>query len=261
MMNKNMISKDFLRSVGMSAALVGVLAAGTVAHVAVADEAGSGTQTENSGDPLEQVNRFTSGFNRAVRGALIDPLIDGYQYVTPEPVQNSVSNFFSNLSEPVTAVSSLLQGDTENAENATGRFFVNSTLGVGGLNDPATGMGMVQRREDLGQAMAVNGMNPGPHIVLPILGPSNLRDATGDILTGLASPLPLAVQAADGGVRYSTYQDDIQALERGALDPYVAEREAYEQNREYQVSNGNVDGQNFPALADGEGPTLATNPQ
>lgn len=212
-------------------------------------------------DPLEPVNRFTSGFNRAVRGAIIDPLVDGYQFVTPQPVQTSVSHFFSNLTEPVTAVSSLLQGDTENAENATGRFFINTTIGFAGLSDPATDMGMEQRREDLGQAMAVNGVDTGPHIVLPILGPSNFRDATGDILTGLASPLPLAVQAAGSGVTYSGYQDDIHALERGAIDPYVTERESYAQHREYQVNNGALPENDFPALADGPGPTLATNPQ
>lgn len=254
-------SNNIFRSVGAVFALAGVLSSAGAVPQAAADETTPASQAQQTDDPLEHVNRFTSGFNRAVRGALIDPLVDGYQYVTPEPVQDSVSNFFSNLSEPVTAVSSLIQGDTENAQNATGRFFVNSTIGVGGLSDPATDMGMIQRREDLGQAMAVNGMSTGPHIVLPILGPSNLRDATGDILTGLASPLPLVVHAADGGVRYSTYQDDIQALERNSLDPYVAEREAYEQNREYQVSNGAVEEQNFPTLADDQGPTLATNPQ
>ena len=76
-------------------------------------------------DPLESLNRVTSGFNAGVRGLIIDPIVDGYQAVTPEPVQKAVSNAVSNISEPVTAVSSLLQGDTENAGTATKRFFIN----------------------------------------------------------------------------------------------------------------------------------------
>ncbi|MGJ3260813.1 MAG: MlaA family lipoprotein [Rhodospirillales bacterium] len=242
------------------AAGIAAMAASQAAHADDSKPDGQ-AQTEPNRDPLEPVNRLTSGFNRAVRGAILDPLVDGYQYVTPAPMQSSVSSFFSNLTEPVTAVSSLLQGDTENAQNATGRFFINTTIGVAGLSDPATDMGMAQRREDLGQAMAANGMDTGPHIVLPILGPSNFRDATGDILTGLASPVPLAVQAGGGAVTYSTYQEDIHAMERGSVDPYVTEREAYEQNRVFEVNNGATDTGNFPTLADEQAPALATTPQ
>ena len=204
-----------------------------------------------SADPLEPMNRFMSGFNRALRDVLIDPMVDGYKAVTPEPVQHSVSNVLSNLSEPVTAVSSMVQGDAENAGTATTRFLINSTVGFGGTSDRATNMGYVQRREDLGQAFGANGVSAGPHIVLPILGPSNLRDATGQLLTGLTNPFPLAVQAADGGVRYSDNKDDIQAISRGSIDPYVAEREAYEQHRAYVVTNGDLPvGPNFPTLAE-----------
>jgi len=189
-------------------------------------------------DPLESINRVTSGFNSVVRGLIIDPIVDGYQAVTPEPMQEAVSNAVSNISEPVTAVSSLLQGDAENAETATKRFFINTTVGVGGLSDPATGMGLEQREEDLGQAFGAGGMEPGPHIVVPIIGPSNMRDLTGDVLTALANPLPLAAKAASGGVSYSNNQDEIKSMTSGALDPYVVERDSYEQNRRYEVNNG-----------------------
>ena len=212
-------------------------------------------------DPLESVNRFTSGFNRILRDAVIDPVVDGYQYVTPTDIQHGVSNIFSNLSEPITAVSSLLQGDAENAGNATKRFLVNSTVGIGGIGDPAKDVGIEQRREDLGQAMGANGVEPGPHIVLPILGPSNLRDATGDLLIGLANPFPLAVQAADGGVNYANNQDTVQSLNAGAIDPYVAEREAYEQNRGYLVTNGGDVETDFPTFSSEPAPILATTPQ
>jgi phospholipid-binding lipoprotein MlaA len=264
MAHKDMKIRGYLLSGAAALTLAGVLCTGA----AIADEtraqsgsaAQDGVQAKN--DPLESVNRVTSEFNRVVRGAVIDPLIDGYQAVTPEPVQNSISNIFSNLSEPVTAVSSLIQGDSENAKNATNRFLINTTVGLGGINDRASEMGIEQRREDLGQAMATRGVAPGPHLVLPILGPSNFRDATGDILTGLASPLPLAVHAADSGVTYSRYQDDINAIGKTSVDPYVAEREAYEQQRDYLVNNGLSGGDNnFPTLADEQGPDLATTPR
>ena len=101
-------------------------------------------------DPLETLNRFTTGFNSILRGAVLDPVVDFYQFITPDDIQGAVSNAASNLSEPVTAISSLLQGDAENAGNATQRFLVNSTVGLGGLGDPATGMGIESRAEDLG---------------------------------------------------------------------------------------------------------------
>lgn len=232
----------------------------------VADQSSSvGDQTTNvaeeNTDPLEDINRFTSGFNRVLRDALIDPLVDGYQYVVPDDFQHGISNIFSNLTEPVTAVSSLLQGDTENAGAASKRFLVNSTVGIGGIGDPASDLGIEQRREDLGQAMGANGVEPGPHIVLPILGPSNLRDATGDLLIGLANPFPLAVQAASGGVAYSENQDAVKSLNAGAVDPYVAEREAYEQHRGYLVTNGETSEDAFPTFASEPDPILATSPK
>lgn len=212
----------------------------------------------SSSDPLEGINRFTSSFNRIFRDVVVDPVVDGYQYITPTDFQQGISNIFSNLSEPVTAVSSLLQGDTENAGNATKRFLMNSTIGIGGIGDAAKDIGIEQRKEDLGQAMAANGVESGPHIVLPILGPSNLRDATGDLLIGLANPFPLAVQAADGGISYSNNQDAIKSLGAGAVDPYVAEREAYEQNRNYLVTNGQDSETDFPTFASEPAPILAT---
>ena len=230
------------------------------ASVALADEATKGTPSPTDNDPFESVNRVTSDFNRAIRDGIVDPLVDGYQYITPEPVQETISNVFSNLTEPVTAVSSMIQGDTGNAGTATKRFLINSTIGLGGAYDRAVDMGYEQRREDLGQAFGAQGMDSGPHIVLPILGPSNFRDLMGDLLTGLATPLPLAAQAAGSTVEYSNNQDTIKSIGTGAVDPYVAEREAYEQNRAYQVTNGATPESDFPAFA--EQPTsLASQPR
>jgi len=199
--------------------------------------ADSGTSQVN--DPLEKMNRVTSEFNRVVRGAIINPLVDGYKAVTPEPVQKGVSNAISNLTEPITAGSSLLQGDTENAANASQRFIVNSTLGFAGVKDEATDMGIKQRKEDLGQAAGAQGVDSGAHIVLPILGPSNMRDATGAIITGIANPLGV-ISAVDTANSYVKNKDEIDAATKAALDPYVVERDAYEQNRRFKINNGQI---------------------
>lgn len=193
---------------------------------------------DEQNDPLEDLNRITSAFNRLLRGLIIDPIVDGYQAIMPDEVQEAISNLVSNLTEPLTAVSSLVQGDLDNATTATGRFLVNTTIGLGGIRDPATELGMEQRREDFGQALGAHGVPPGPHIVLPVFGPSNLRDAPGDILYGLLSPIPFAGQVAAGAVEYADHQEAIQALGDSVLDPYVVERNAYEQHRDYLVHNG-----------------------
>jgi phospholipid-binding lipoprotein MlaA len=193
-------------------------------------------------DPMEGINRITSGFNRVVRGAIVDPLVDGYQAVTPQFLQDAIGNAAANLNEPVTAVSSFLQGDTDNAEAATKRFFINSTLGLGGLEDKATEMGYESRQEDLGQAAGYHGTDAGTHIVLPLLGPSNTRDLVGDVLTGLASPVPSVGKIAQQGVTYSQNQDQLNGATEGALDPYVVERDAYEQHRQFLISNGELPG-------------------
>ncbi len=215
-------------------------------------------------DPLEDINRVTSGFNNLVRGLILNPLIEGYKAVTPDQIQDAVSNAAQNLSEPITAVSSLLQGDTENAGAATERFLVNSTLGVGGLADPATDMGIESRPEDLGQAFGKGGMEAGPHIVLPILGPSNLRDATGDILTSIANPLPLAGKAAQGTVTYSDNKDAIDAATANSVDRYATEKSLYEQRRAVAINDGKIpayaDGPRLDLDAETPDPALATTP-
>jgi len=155
----------------------------------------------------------------------------------------------------------MLQGDTENASNATQRFLVNSTIGLGGTSDPAKEMGLESRPEDLGQAFGKSGMEAGPHIVLPIIGPSNMRDATGDILTTLANPLPLAGKAAQGTVSYSDNKELIDSATKNSVDQYTTEKTLYEQQRAVEINNGQI-----PAYADGptldqnDGPSLATSP-
>lgn len=226
------------------------LIAGLTIGVALADD----EKPTDTSDPLETLNRFTSGVNTILRKGIIDPVVDVYQFVTPDPIENAISNAAHNLSEPITIGSSLLQGDTENAGNATRRFLINSTVGIAGLGDPATEMGIEARSEDLGQALGAHGVGAGPHIVLPILGPNNLRDVAGDIPVFLLNPLPLAGSVAKGTVEYADNQDAYRAISEGAIDPYIAEREAYEQNREYAVRNGAIASPDFGDLTTAEKP-------
>jgi phospholipid-binding lipoprotein MlaA len=221
-----------------------------------ADSSGANDPTKPD-DPLEPINRVTSDFNAFLRKTVLDPLVDGYKAVTPDEMQKAISNIFSNLSEPVTVGSSLLQGDVDNAGVATQRFLINTTAGLGGIGDPASEQGLKQRKEDLGQAFGAHGAAPGPHIVLPVFGPSNLRDATGDVIIGVINPAPLALKAADAGVGYADKKDTIKSISDGALDRYTVERNAYEQYRQYQVDNGRGPALAFPDINAEEKETVA----
>lgn len=205
---------------------------------AYADEEKPAAGNGEVSDPLEALNRWTTGLNDMVKLFVLEPVVGLYKGVTPDEVQGAISNAASNLSEPITAGASLLQGDTENAEAATKRFLINSTVGLGGIQDKATEMGIEARKEDLGQAMAKHGVEAGPHIVLPILGPSNFRDAAGTLATSLANPLPLVVGAGQGFVKYSDNEKEIKSIRESSLDGYVAEREAYSRYRAAQIRNG-----------------------
>ncbi|WP_207461202.1 VacJ family lipoprotein [Azospirillum sp. SYSU D00513] len=130
-------------------------------------------------DPWESVNRAVHGFNMLLTDWVAGPAASAYEQTVPTAVQAGVGNLFANLREPATAVSSLLQGDLANARTSAGRFAINSTAGIGGLYDVATGMGWVARREDAGTFLCHYGAPSGPYVVLPFLGPSTLRDAIG----------------------------------------------------------------------------------
>jgi len=191
----------------------------------------------DNSDPLEPINRVTSEFNRGLRTLIINPFAELYKAVTPPPAQEIISNTASNLTEPLTAVSSLLQGDTENAGTSLERFLINTTIGLGGTSDRASEMGVTSRQEDLGQAAGAQGVDSGIHIVLPVFGPSNFRDATGTIINALVNPLALA-STADDAITYADNRDKLTKLSEAAVDPYVQERDAYEQRRKYVIHNG-----------------------
>lgn len=141
--------------------------------------AGEITLVEGSPDPWQGMNRAIYTFNAKFDRAVFLPLVRGYRYVTPEIARTGVSNFFSNLGEIRNFVNAVLQLKLDKAAHTASRFVWNSTLGVAGLIDVASGMELPQKREDFGQTLGHYGVGTGPYLVLPVLGPSNLRDTAG----------------------------------------------------------------------------------
>ncbi|HSJ48560.1 MAG TPA: VacJ family lipoprotein, partial [Gammaproteobacteria bacterium] len=133
-------------------------------------------------DPLEPINRAIYQFNDKVDEFVLKPVAEGYQRVTPKPVQKGVHNFFQNLEEPIVIVNGALQGKPRQAASDSARFFFNTTFGVVGLFDVATSMGHPKHREDFGQTLGVWGFGEGWYLVLPLMGPSTVRDTSGRLV-------------------------------------------------------------------------------
>lgn len=204
-------------------------------------------------DPFEPVNRVTFQVNRTADKYLLRPVAVAYDAVTPRLVKTGIKNFFSNLESPIIIVNDLLQGKFIQGMSDIGRFITNSTLGIGGLFDPATPMGMRVNDEDLGQSMATWGVGRGPYIVLPLFGPRTMRSAVGLIGDGYLHPL---IWMDNSSVRsklrglYIIHERSMllgidQQIEE-AFDPYALLRDAYVQRREYLVHDGNPPEEDFP---------------
>ncbi len=200
------------------------------------------------GDPLEPLNRGIFEFNRIVDGLVLKPASQIYEFTVPEPGRRGVTNFLENLRSPVVFANHLLQGEREQAGVTLGRFMINSTMGLFGLFDFASVVGVEPRRNaDFGQTLGVWGVGGGAYLVLPILGPSTFRDAGGIAVDGfIFDPWPYftdveaqlarrGTQAVDTRYRFGPIIDD---LEAGSLDFYVAMRSAYLQNRAAQIARG-----------------------
>lgn len=148
-------------------------------RVEIAENQKEHSANENISDPWEGFNRRMYYFNAKADEYVLLPLVDGYQYVTPDFVEDGVSNFFDNLGEIPTFLNSVLQAKLGVATKTLGRFVVNTTVGIAGLFDVATPLGIEEQNEDFGQTLGYWGVEPGPYLVLPLLGPSSVRDATG----------------------------------------------------------------------------------
>jgi phospholipid-binding lipoprotein MlaA len=200
-------------------------------------------------DPWERLNRTTFKVNMAFDHAIARPVAHGYQKVVPSPVRTSVSNFMDNLFYPVTMANDLLQAKFTGFGQDTGRFLLNTTVGIGGLFDPATKVGLEKHEEDLGQTFGVWGIHPGPYFMIPILGPSDVRDGIGRVGDGFLSPLAY-VHSNYNYIRYSIFGLEIidiryrlipqEKLLDESYDPYAFLRNAYLQRRQYLVTDGKL---------------------
>ena len=211
----------------------------------LAATAGCATNGASRDDPLENYNRAMTRFNLQVDEWVLAPVARGYRAVVPGPVRGGIGNFFRNLGEPFVLVNDLLQGKPGAAGRDAGRFLINTTLGFAGLADVATDLGIERNDEDFGQTLAVWRVPPGPHLVLPLVGPSNIRDGFG-VATGLVYGSPIrpedgdaqlglrAVDVVDTRARFLGTEKMI-ALQP---DPYLFLRESYRQRREVQIRDG-----------------------
>lgn len=154
-------------------------------------------QTVESIDPFEDFNRAVFGFNEALDAVIFLPLAKIYRAIFPKPIRDTFRNFMRNLNAPFILANDILQGEGERAGMTLSRFLVNTTLGVGGLFDVAAGMGVPYHEEDFGQTLGVWGMEEGAYIVLPILGPSTVRDGLGKVGDAFINPLNYLSTAGD----------------------------------------------------------------
>ncbi|MGE3496602.1 MAG: VacJ family lipoprotein [Candidatus Binatia bacterium] len=190
-------------------------------------------------DPWENTNRKMLWFDRQLDGWVITPAVDIYQFLVPEPARHAVRRFCLNINSPAVLVNDLLQREWADASITTERFLINSTVGIGGLFDPAEDFGLPRHSSDFGQTLALAGLDSGPYVVLPFFGPSNVRDASGAVVDFLLQPmlyaLPIAALFVFEGSRglslREAHAESLEALRASSIDYYSALRSAYYQTR------------------------------
>ena len=199
----------------------------------------------NPRDPLEPFNRAMFGFNEGVDRAVLKPVATVYRDVTPQPVRTGVTSFFGNISDVWAIVNNLLQGKGEYAADSLARVTTNTLWGLGGIFDVATELKIPKHSEDFGQTLGVWGVGSGPYLVLPLLGPSTVRDTAGLVVD---SQLDLVTQASNVRVRNSLTTLRVvnvranllgagDVLDQAALDKYSFTREIYQQRRTSLIGN------------------------
>lgn len=205
------------------------------------------THAKNPADPLESINRSIYKFNDSVDKAVIKPVARGYQAVMPTVGRIMVTNFFSNLDDVVVTANDLLQLKLVQGFSDGMRFFVNSTVGVFGLIDVASTGDLKKHNEDFGQTLGKWGVGNGPYLVLPILGPSTLRDSVGDYVDTIPDPIYQIEHMRTRNQVYTTKKvnrragllDQEKVLDEAMIDPYEFVRDAYLLRRLSQVYDGN----------------------
>ncbi|MGB4810913.1 MAG: VacJ family lipoprotein [Methylophilaceae bacterium] len=215
----------------------------------LATSALSGCATQANKDPLEGLNRGVYKFNDVTDKAVIKPVAKAYKAITPTPIRIGINNFFTNLGSITTVVNDLLQFKFANAFTDTGRFVINSTFGLAGLIDLAGKDNIALHKEDFGQTLGFWGVGSGAYLVLPFIGPSSLRDATGFAVDTLVTD-PLQYPRNIGQIRLANQLRLAQFIDKrtelltasdlvdeASLDPYAFTRDAYLQKRENLVKD------------------------
>ena len=205
---------------------------------------------EEINDPFEDLNRDIFIFNEKLDEKLLKPAALTYRKVTPQFARTGVTNFFNNLEEIDTTINQILQGEIKYAFNDAGRFVINSTIGLFGLIDVASKMGLEKHEEDFGQTLGVWGFNSGPYIMIPFLGPSNPRDL---LSRPISSFLSGTFAMEDNDVKITLVGIDALETRERLLDAetliigdkYIFVKDAYIQSREYEINNGSTEDDGF----------------
>lgn len=204
--------------------------------------------TRSPQDPLESWNRGVYKFNDALDRGVVKPVARGYQRVVPRPVRIGVGNFFSNLETPTVMINDALQGRLRASANDLGRFVLNTTVGVGGLLDPATRAGLDKNDADFGQTLGVWGLHAGAFLELPLFGPSDVRDFPGKVVDSYTNPKQYITNSY---VKYGLTAVSLVSTRAGLLpydetlknvyDPYAFIRDAYLQHRAFKTGQQATD--------------------
>jgi len=216
---------------------------------------------DGEGDPWEGFNRDMYAVHDSVDRAVLEPVARGYRAVTPSPVRQGVLNFLRNLRGPVIFANDVLQGEPSRGATTVARFAINTTIGVAGIFDPASNMGLERHDEDFGQTLAVWGVSEGPYLFVPLMGPSNVRDTTGRFVDMIFDPLSyLNGDDADawragrgvitGVATREQLLESVDDIRRDSLDPYSTIRSSYELLRASAVENGQTDVEDLPDFDD-----------
>ena len=197
-------------------------------------------------DPWESINRPIFRFNDTLDTYALKPLAEGYQAVTPQFLEDGIHNVFSNIGEVSNLANNLLQGKVHDAGVDTSRLIFNTTFGLLGFFDVASKMGLQRSDEDFGQTLGAWGLGSGPYLVIPFFGPSSLRDAPAKIPDSFLGPYPYIdnVRARNVGLAVNTLDTRASLLSAEKLvsgDKYIFIRNAYLQNREFRVQDGEVE--------------------
>jgi phospholipid-binding lipoprotein MlaA len=195
-------------------------------------------------DPIEPLNRRFFAFNDQIDQYLLVPVTNAYRFAVPAPIRMCVRRTFRNIRSPVYFVNNMLQLRFQDAAETLGVFVLNSTAGIGGLFDPAAEVGWEQHTSDFGQTLGVYSVPSGPYLVIPLLGPSTLRDSVGDLVDRAFDPFTyffgmgglIFLGTSSGFVTREANSEAIQALRSSSVDYYAAMRSAFTQNRESRIA-------------------------